>query len=105
MFLLDKYAYRMLLIPMCLVCPKLLPKVSFDHDKNLFFLGIQSSVKDWAYHDYVPSQVCGKCGLLGYYNYKLKKGICSTCKNGDNIATLKLPYACKLLIQVQNILK
>lgn len=44
-------------------------------------------------------QVCRKCGLLGYYNYKLKKGICSTCKNGDNISTMKLPYACKLLIQ------
>ncbi|CAH9134445.1 unnamed protein product [Cuscuta epithymum] len=44
-------------------------------------------------------QVCEKCGLLGYYNYKLKTGICSTCKNGDNISTLKLPYACKLLIQ------
>lgn len=44
-------------------------------------------------------QVCRKCGLLGYYNYKLKTGICSTCKNGDNISTMKLPYACKLLIQ------
>ncbi|KAL7157927.1 hypothetical protein ABFS83_02G108700 [Erythranthe nasuta] len=44
-------------------------------------------------------QVCRKCGLLGYYNFKLKTGICSTCKNGDNISTMKLPYACKLLIQ------
>lgn len=68
-----------------------------------YFLSIQSSVKDWTYRDYVPSQVCRKCGLLGYYSYKLKKGICSTCKNGDNISTVKLPYACKLLIQVQNI--
>ncbi|KAL0397379.1 UNVERIFIED_CONTAM: DNA-directed RNA polymerase III subunit [Sesamum calycinum] len=45
-------------------------------------------------------QVCRKCGLLGYYNFKLKTGICSTCKNGENISTMKLPYACKLLIQV-----
>ncbi|KAK4253155.1 hypothetical protein QN277_010759 [Acacia crassicarpa] len=44
-------------------------------------------------------QVCRKCGLLGYYHHKLKTGICSFCKNGDNISTMKLPYACKLLIQ------
>ncbi|XP_057526773.1 DNA-directed RNA polymerase III subunit 2-like isoform X1 [Amaranthus tricolor] len=44
-------------------------------------------------------QVCRLCGLLGYYNHKLKAGICSFCKNGDNISTLKLPYACKLLFQ------
>ncbi|KAF3652290.1 DNA-directed RNA polymerase III subunit RPC2 [Capsicum annuum] len=44
-------------------------------------------------------QVCRKCGLLGYYNYKLKTGFCSMCKNGENISTMKLPYACKLLIQ------
>ncbi|EXB83246.1 DNA-directed RNA polymerase III subunit RPC2 [Morus notabilis] len=45
-------------------------------------------------------QVCRVCGLLGYYNHKLKTGICSSCKNGENISTMKLPYACKLLIQV-----
>ncbi|KAK9912571.1 hypothetical protein M0R45_036430 [Rubus argutus] len=44
-------------------------------------------------------QVCRVCGLLGYYNHKTKAGVCSSCKNGDNISTLKLPYACKLLIQ------
>ncbi|CAH2046368.1 unnamed protein product, partial [Thlaspi arvense] len=44
-------------------------------------------------------QVCRACGLLGYYNYKLKKAVCSSCKTGDHIATLKLPYACKLLFQ------
>ncbi|XP_074292331.1 DNA-directed RNA polymerase III subunit 2-like isoform X2 [Silene latifolia] len=44
-------------------------------------------------------QVCKLCGLLGYYNHKLKAGICSACKNGDNISTMKLPYACKLLFQ------
>ncbi|KFK41869.1 hypothetical protein AALP_AA2G181600 [Arabis alpina] len=44
-------------------------------------------------------QVCRDCGLLGYYNYKLKRAVCSTCKDGDNIATMKLPYACKLLFQ------
>ncbi|XP_057423347.1 DNA-directed RNA polymerase III subunit 2-like isoform X2 [Lotus japonicus] len=44
-------------------------------------------------------QVCRSCGLLGYYNYKLKIGVCPSCKNGDQISNMKLPYACKLLIQ------
>ncbi|XP_074579327.1 DNA-directed RNA polymerase III subunit 2 [Curcuma longa] len=44
-------------------------------------------------------QVCRQCGLLGYYNYKLKTAFCSTCKNGENISTIRLPYACKLLFQ------
>ncbi|KAK7314087.1 hypothetical protein VNO77_39297 [Canavalia gladiata] len=44
-------------------------------------------------------QVCTACGLLGYYNHKLKTGVCSSCKNGDKISTMKLPYACKLMIQ------
>lgn len=48
-------------------------------------------------------QVCRACGLLGYYDYKLKKAVCSTCKNGDSIATMKLPYACKLLFQVKTL--
>lgn len=45
-------------------------------------------------------QVCTKCGMIGYYHHKLKICLCSTCKSGDNIATMKLPYACKLLFQV-----
>ncbi|KAF5811432.1 putative DNA-directed RNA polymerase [Helianthus annuus] len=44
-------------------------------------------------------QVCRKCGLLGYINYQTKTRTCSTCKNGDNISAMKLPYACKLLFQ------
>ncbi|KAK3187839.1 hypothetical protein Dsin_027400 [Dipteronia sinensis] len=43
--------------------------------------------------------VCRVCGLLAYYNHKLKVGMCSTCKNGDNVSAVKLPYACKLLFQ------
>lgn len=49
---------------------------------------------------YCSLQVCRACGLLGYYSHKLKTGICSKCKKGDNISTMKLPYACKLLMQV-----
>ncbi|XP_047306154.1 DNA-directed RNA polymerase III subunit 2-like [Impatiens glandulifera] len=44
-------------------------------------------------------KVCKKCGLMGYYNYKLKMNVCSTCKSGENVASLKVPYACKLLFQ------
>ncbi|XP_019413639.1 PREDICTED: DNA-directed RNA polymerase III subunit 2 isoform X1 [Lupinus angustifolius] len=44
-------------------------------------------------------QVCRSCGLLGYYNHKLRTAICSSCKKGDKISTMKLPYACKLLLQ------
>ncbi|KAK9929727.1 hypothetical protein M0R45_026813 [Rubus argutus] len=43
--------------------------------------------------------VCRECGLLGYYDHKRKSGICTKCKIGDHMATMKLPYACKLLIQ------
>ncbi|EPS66119.1 hypothetical protein M569_08657, partial [Genlisea aurea] len=43
--------------------------------------------------------VCRKCGLLGYYDFKLKAGICSTCKETESMSTMKLPYACKLLFQ------
>ncbi|XP_076957461.1 DNA-directed RNA polymerase III subunit 2-like [Bidens hawaiensis] len=44
-------------------------------------------------------QVCRKCGLMGYINYQTKTKVCSTCKNGDNMSAMKLPYACKLLFQ------
>ncbi|KAI0527193.1 hypothetical protein KFK09_002792 [Dendrobium nobile] len=44
-------------------------------------------------------QVCRQCGLLGYYNHKLKTSWCSMCKTGDSMSSLKLPYACKLLFQ------
>ncbi|GIX77354.1 DNA-directed RNA polymerase III subunit RPC2 [Caerostris extrusa] len=37
--------------------------------------------------------VCGKCGLMGYSNW------CHFCKSSGNIASIRLPYACKLLFQ------
>eukprot|EP00252_Welwitschia_mirabilis_P002829 TRINITY_DN12826_c0_g1_i1.p1 TRINITY_DN12826_c0_g1~~TRINITY_DN12826_c0_g1_i1.p1 ORF type:complete len:928 (-),score=181.14 TRINITY_DN12826_c0_g1_i1:493-3177(-) len=49
--------------------------------------------------DQFEIQVCTKCGLLGYYNHKLKMAYCTTCKSGEQISTMKLPYACKLMFQ------
>ncbi|CAI9107907.1 OLC1v1007389C1 [Oldenlandia corymbosa var. corymbosa] len=49
--------------------------------------------------DPFEAHVCRECGLLGYYNKKLKIAVCSTCKNGNNMSTMNLPYSCKLLIQ------
>ncbi len=44
--------------------------------------------------------MCTKCGMMGYYDHKLKIALCTYCKSGENMATMKLPYACKLLFQV-----
>ncbi|KAK6158488.1 hypothetical protein DH2020_005802 [Rehmannia glutinosa] len=66
-----------------------------------FRVGARSLIIDFIYGEVgACPEVCRKCGLLGYYNFKLKTGICSTCKNGENISTMKLPYACKLLFQL-----
>uniref|UniRef100_H2Z7Q0 DNA-directed RNA polymerase subunit beta n=1 Tax=Ciona savignyi TaxID=51511 RepID=H2Z7Q0_CIOSA len=43
--------------------------------------------------DQFEVDVCGECGLLGY------DGWCQFCKSSKNVATLKIPYACKLLFQ------
>ncbi|KAL6041665.1 DNA-directed RNA polymerase III subunit RPC2 [Balamuthia mandrillaris] len=37
--------------------------------------------------------ICKKCGLLGY------AGWCQFCKSYSNVATVNIPYACKLLFQ------
>ncbi|CAK9437258.1 uncharacterized protein LODBEIA_P16360 [Lodderomyces beijingensis] len=37
--------------------------------------------------------VCNKCGLMGYNSW------CTTCKSGDNIIKMTIPYAAKLLFQ------
>ncbi|VAI24959.1 unnamed protein product [Triticum turgidum subsp. durum] len=49
--------------------------------------------------DPYQAQVCRKCGLLGYYNHRLKTSFCSFCKSGENMQQLMMPYACKLLFQ------
>lgn len=37
--------------------------------------------------------------MLGYWSAELNQGLCSHCKSGDDVATMKMPYACKLLFQ------
>eukprot|EP00898_Chlorokybus_atmophyticus_P001524 jgi/Chlat1/2372/Chrsp17S02643 len=49
--------------------------------------------------DQFQVQVCTKCGLMGYYSQKLKSGYCRYCRSAENVASMKLPYACKLLFQ------
>ena len=36
---------------------------------------------------------CNECGMIGYKEW------CQLCESGENVATLKIPYACKLLFQ------
>ncbi|KAK9824521.1 hypothetical protein WJX72_011068 [[Myrmecia] bisecta] len=43
--------------------------------------------------------VCTHCGLLGYYNAHLGCAVCPSTKSSEHMATMKLPYACKLLFQ------
>mmetsp|Transcript_31168 Transcript_31168/g.35591 ORF Transcript_31168/g.35591 Transcript_31168/m.35591 type:complete len:161 (-) Transcript_31168:7-489(-) len=43
--------------------------------------------------DMCDVNVCDKCGFFGYKLY------CTFCKNGDNVYNVKMPYACKLLLQ------
>ncbi|CAM9294718.1 unnamed protein product [Chrysoparadoxa australica] len=43
--------------------------------------------------DAFTATVCQICGLLGY------KGWCQNCNKGDQMASIKIPYACKLLFQ------
>ncbi|TYG92122.1 hypothetical protein ES288_A11G005100v1 [Gossypium darwinii] len=65
-------------------------------DKNLALMTHVTTDED---EGPLISLVCRKCGLIGYYSHKLKTGFCSSCKIGENVSSMKLPYACKLLIQ------
>ena len=49
--------------------------------------------------DQFSVQVCTACGLMGYFDHRVKKALCSLCKGSEAMATLQLPYACKLLFQ------
>lgn len=43
--------------------------------------------------------VCKKCGLIASYNNDLHIHLCNTCGNRTDFAFVKLPYACKLMMQ------
>ncbi|KAL0228645.1 hypothetical protein GEMRC1_013265 [Eukaryota sp. GEM-RC1] len=43
--------------------------------------------------DEFEAHVCGTCGMVGY------SGWCQRCKSGQQVTAMKLPYACKLLLQ------
>jgi DNA-directed RNA polymerase III subunit RPC2 len=43
--------------------------------------------------DGFSANVCLTCGLLQYQNW------CQFCRSGENVADIRLPYACKLLFQ------
>ena len=63
--------------------------------------------------DQFEVHVCTACGLLGYYDHVLQQPRCSACRGGGGpgagpggagggaptVASMKLPYACKLLFQ------
>ena len=51
--------------------------------------------------DQFEIHVCSRCGLMGYFNQDIRKGYCTTCKTGEGVTNLKVPYACKLLFQVR----
>ena len=43
--------------------------------------------------------VCKKCGLIASYNNDLHIHLCRTCGNRSDFALVKIPYACKLMMQ------
>jgi len=51
--------------------------------------------------DAFEATVCTRCGLLGYMHHGLQARMCPLHKQpGDPaLATVQLPYACKLLFQ------
>ena len=43
--------------------------------------------------------VCNKCGLIASYNNELHIHLCRTCGNRTDFSFVKIPYACKLMMQ------
>ena len=43
--------------------------------------------------DAFVSHVCRKCGLIQYKDW------CQNCKSGSHLASVRMPYACKLMLQ------
>eukprot|EP00887_Chlorella_sp_A99_P006810 scaffold2.g6810.t1 len=54
--------------------------------------------------DQFEVHVCTHCGLMGYFDARRQRAVCPTTKarrggSSDHMATMKLPYAAKLLFQ------
>lgn len=49
--------------------------------------------------DQFEVHVCTHCGLLGYFDARQGRAVCPALKVSDHMATMKLPYAAKLLFQ------
>lgn len=49
--------------------------------------------------DKYQANVCKKCGLIASYNDKMHIHMCHTCGNRSDFAFVKIPYACKLMMQ------
>ena len=49
--------------------------------------------------DVFDAQVCVTCGLLAYRDKASGRDCCHSCGVKAEVATLKVPYACKLLFQ------
>ncbi len=49
--------------------------------------------------DQFEVHVCTHCGLLGYFDAEKKYPVCPSTGSPEHMATMKLPYACKLLFQ------
>lgn len=49
--------------------------------------------------DQFDVHICTHCGLMGYWDARAGRAVCPGTKASDHMATMKLPYACKLLFQ------
>jgi DNA-directed RNA polymerase III subunit RPC2 len=49
--------------------------------------------------DQFEVHVCTHCGLMGHYDARQGRAVCPALKTSDAMATMKLPYAAKLLFQ------
>ena len=43
--------------------------------------------------------ICQKCNMKGIVNPEKKKYVCRSCNNQTSFAEVRIPYACKLLLQ------
>jgi DNA-directed RNA polymerase III subunit RPC2 len=49
--------------------------------------------------DQAEVHVCTHCGLMGYWDALSRRALCPSTKSPEHVATMRLPYACKLLFQ------